>query len=82
MEGVLDIQRDHVDMIKKTMSLLTKGGVLVFSNNLRRFKLDVDALADFDLENVSAATIDKDFSRNSKIHQCWHIRYKTLSLGS
>lgn len=81
MEGVLDIQRDHVDMIKKAMNLLTKGGVLVFSNNLRRFKLDESALADYDLKNVSASTIDKDFERNSKIHQCWHIKYKTLSLG-
>lgn len=81
MEGVLDIQRDHVDMINKAMNLLTKGGVLVFSTNLRRFKLDVDALASFDLENVSVSTIDKDFERNSRIHQCWHIKYKTLSLN-
>ncbi len=81
MEGVLDIQRDHVDMINKAMSLLTKGGVLVFSTNLRRFKLDMGALSSFELDDVSRSTIDKDFERNSKIHQCWHIKYKTLSLG-
>ncbi|UZE94865.1 bifunctional 23S rRNA (guanine(2069)-N(7))-methyltransferase RlmK/23S rRNA (guanine(2445)-N(2))-methyltransferase RlmL [Alkalimarinus alittae] len=81
MEGVLDVQRDHVDMINKAMALLTKGGVLVFSTNLRRFKLDVDALSAFELVDVSKSTIDKDFERNSRIHQCWHVKYKTLTLG-
>jgi len=80
MEGVLDIQRDHVALIEKSMNLLKKGGLLIFSNNLRRFKLDEDALSSFDIKDVSRSTIDKDFERNTKIHQCWHIKYKTLSL--
>lgn len=81
MEGVLDVQRDHADMIKKAMALLTKGGVLIFSTNLRRFKLDNESLSEFEVVDMSKSTIDKDFERNSKIHQCWHIKYKTLTLG-
>jgi 23S rRNA (guanine2069-N7)-methyltransferase / 23S rRNA (guanine2445-N2)-methyltransferase len=80
MEGILDIQRDHVALIEKSMNLLKKGGLLIFSNNLRRFKLDEEALSSFDIKDVSRSTIDKDFERNTKIHQCWHIKYKTLSL--
>ena len=80
MEGVLDIQRDHVALIEKSMNLLKKGGLLIFSNNLRRFKLDEEALSSFDIKDVSRSTIDKDFERNTKIHQCWYIKYKTLSL--
>ncbi len=80
MEGVLDIQRDHVALIEKSMNLLNNGGLLIFSNNLRRFKLDEEALSAFEIKDVSRSTIDKDFERNTKIHQCWHIKYKTLSL--
>jgi len=40
MEGTLDIQRDHVTLIQQAMKLLNAGGILVFSNNLRKFKLD------------------------------------------
>ncbi|WP_250657769.1 bifunctional 23S rRNA (guanine(2069)-N(7))-methyltransferase RlmK/23S rRNA (guanine(2445)-N(2))-methyltransferase RlmL [Alkalimarinus coralli] len=81
MDGVLDIQRDHVDMINKAMRLLRKGGVLIFSNNLRRFKLDEAALSGFKIVDISKSTIDKDFERNSRIHQCWRIEHKTLGLS-
>ncbi len=81
MEGVLDIQRDHIDLINNAMGLLNKGGVLIFSTNLRKFKFDEDALSSFELVDISRSSIDKDFERNTKIHQCWHIKYKTLGLN-
>lgn len=72
MDGTLDIQRDHVDLIRKTLKLLTPQGKLVFSTNLRRFKLDLDSLAfDGEVENWTKATLPKDFARNPKIHQVW-----------
>jgi len=75
MQGTLDIQRDHVPMIRQAMALLRKGGRLVFSNNLQRFKLDTEALADLVIEDVSKASIPKDFSRNPRIHQCWTLAF-------
>lgn len=72
MDGTLDIQRDHVDLIRKTLKLLTPQGKLVFSTNLRRFKLDLASL-DFDgeVENWTQSTLPKDFARTPKIHQVW-----------
>ncbi|MBL4826807.1 MAG: bifunctional 23S rRNA (guanine(2069)-N(7))-methyltransferase RlmK/23S rRNA (guanine(2445)-N(2))-methyltransferase RlmL [Spongiibacteraceae bacterium] len=75
MEGVLDIQRDHVELINDAMDRLVPGGMLIFSTNQRRFVLDKQALADFSLEDKTQWSIDKDFSRSSHIHQCWFIRY-------
>ncbi len=75
MDDVLDVQRDHVQMIERCMELLTPGGTLVFSNNLRTFKMDSEALSAYQLENISAKTLDPDFKRNPKIHQCWLIRH-------
>lgn len=71
MEGTLDIQRDHVDLIQKTMKLLNPGGQLIFSNNFRKFKLDEASLEGVAVENITKQTMPKDFERNTKIHQAW-----------
>ena len=76
MEGVLDVQRDHVGMIRRTLRVLRPGGRLVFSTNYTRFQLDAGALADLCVEDISAATIPKDFERNPRIHRCFVIRFK------
>ena len=75
MEDVLDVQRDHVDMIHNAMRVLAEGGTLIFSNNLRTFKLDTDSLSAYTIKDISAQTIDEDFKRNAKIHQCWLITH-------
>ncbi|MEH6627697.1 MAG: bifunctional 23S rRNA (guanine(2069)-N(7))-methyltransferase RlmK/23S rRNA (guanine(2445)-N(2))-methyltransferase RlmL [Motiliproteus sp.] len=74
MSDTLDIQRDHVELIQNAVKLLAPGGVLIFSNNLRRFKLDQTALSALSIEDITRQTIDKDFSRNQKIHNCWLIK--------
>lgn len=75
MEGVLDIQRDHVELIDAAMSLLDKEGKLIFSNNLRKFKLDEELATRYQVKNISKQSIDKDFERNQSIHQCWMITF-------
>jgi 23S rRNA (guanine2445-N2)-methyltransferase / 23S rRNA (guanine2069-N7)-methyltransferase len=76
MSGTLDVQRDHVGLIDTTARLLEPGGLLVFSTNLRRFRLGETALADLGLaaEDISRATLPKDFARDPRIHQCWKIK--------
>jgi len=74
MESVFDVQKDHVYLIKQCMKLLNLGGVLVFSNNFRKFKLDTKALEDYDIEDITKATLPEDFKRNPKIHHCWLIK--------
>jgi len=74
MDAVFDIQNDHVQLINNAISLLSPGGVLYFSTNFRRFKIDKQALSDLIVEDISAATIPEDFARNPKIHYCWRIQ--------
>ena len=75
MAGVLDIQRDHPKMIEQVMKLLAPGGTLVFSNNFRRFRMDDSLRERFGIEDISSKTIDLDFQRNPKIHNCWLITH-------
>ena len=74
MEGVLDIQRDHIQLISDAMRCLAPGGLLIFSNNLRRFEMDKNALKEFTIHDVSAKSVPFDYSRRSNIHHCYHIR--------
>ena len=76
MEGTLDIQRDHGGLVRQAMSLLNEGGELVFSTNLRKFKLDDLLKEQFAVQDVTQETMPKDFQRNSKIHQVWVFKAK------
>ncbi len=73
MGSVFDIQNDHVQLIQQAIKLLAPGGVLYFSTNFRRFKIDMEALSDLNVAEITAATIPEDFARNPKIHYCWRI---------
>ncbi|MHB8536244.1 MAG: bifunctional 23S rRNA (guanine(2069)-N(7))-methyltransferase RlmK/23S rRNA (guanine(2445)-N(2))-methyltransferase RlmL [Sulfuricaulis sp.] len=76
MEDYLDIQRDHEQLIKDTAALLAPDGVLIFSTNLRRFKIERAALAEFAVEDITRRTLPPDFERDPKIHQCFRIARK------
>ncbi len=73
MDGTFDIQRDHVDLLDKTVRLLAPGGTLIFSNNLRKFRMDHEALKGLTIEDISRKTLPPDFERNPRIHNCWRI---------
>lgn len=69
-----DIQKEHVRLLRAAVARLMPEGVLYFSNNFRRFKLDEAAVAEFArCEDISAQTIPPDFERNPRIHRCWRL---------
>ncbi len=73
MAETFDVQRDHVTLISRAAALLEEDGVLIFSNNFRRFKLDTEQLAFLSVEDVTRLTIPEDFKRRPDIHRCWRI---------
>ncbi len=73
-DTVLDIQKDHVQLVNRCMELLDTNGVLYFSNNLRSFKLDPALSEKYDVNDITQATLDPDFERNQKIHSCWMMK--------
>ncbi len=74
MEGVFDVQRDHVRLLDLAMARLAPGGVLYFSNNFRKFQLEADVLQRYAVEEISAQTLDPDYARNPKIHRAWRLQ--------
>ena len=76
MADTLDIQRDHESLIGNAMKLLDNKGVLMFSSNRRKFKLDEHLLSLFEVKDISRDTISEDFKRRPGIHQCWEIKHR------
>ena len=74
MQGVLDVSRDHGVLIDSCTRLLDRDGLLVFSTNAQRFRLDESLTARYDVKDISRATIALDYERNPHIHRCFEIR--------
>jgi len=76
MQGVLDVSRDHSTLIELCTRLLDGDGLLVFSTNAQRFKLDESISERHAVTDISRATIALDYERNPRIHRCFEIRPK------
>ena len=74
MQGVLDIQRDHLELIEDCMQLLSAEGLLLFSTNAQRFRLDPAAESRWSVTDLTKQTLPFDFVRNPNIHRCYEIR--------
>jgi 23S rRNA (cytosine1962-C5)-methyltransferase len=61
MKDFLDIQRDHADLINKTLLAMKPGGVLYFSNNFRNFQLESDKIQAGSIKDITKATTPFDF---------------------
>ncbi|EUD03683.1 bifunctional 23S rRNA (guanine(2069)-N(7))-methyltransferase RlmK/23S rRNA (guanine(2445)-N(2))-methyltransferase RlmL [Providencia alcalifaciens] len=77
MDGTFDVQRDHVQLITHLKRMLRRGGTVMFSNNKRGFKMDLEALTELGLkaQEITAKTRSEDFARNRQIHNCWLISH-------
>jgi 23S rRNA (guanine2445-N2)-methyltransferase / 23S rRNA (guanine2069-N7)-methyltransferase len=70
-----DVQGEHVRLLRAAVARLSSAGVLYFSNNFRRFRLDDAAVAQFaHCAEITAETIPPDFARDARIHRCWRLQ--------
>ncbi|OSZ77368.1 SAM-dependent methyltransferase [Chitinophagaceae bacterium IBVUCB2] len=72
MEDVLDIQRDHVELINDCINSLKKGGALYFSTNFRKFELDTTAIKSAAIKDITKATTPFDFE-GKLFRYCFHL---------
>lgn len=61
MVDFLDIQRDHVELLNKTLHAVTPGGVIYFSTNYRRFVMESDKILGATIRDITKATTPFDF---------------------
>jgi 23S rRNA (guanine2445-N2)-methyltransferase / 23S rRNA (guanine2069-N7)-methyltransferase len=73
MHGVLDVQRDHPELIEQCMRLLAPAGRLLFSTNAQRFRLESCVQERWSVSDLSSRTVPFDFARNPRIHRCYEV---------
>jgi len=61
MKDFLDIQRDHAELINKTLRVMKEGGVLYFSTNYRKFQLETEKIMAASIKDITNATTPFDF---------------------
>jgi 23S rRNA (guanine2445-N2)-methyltransferase / 23S rRNA (guanine2069-N7)-methyltransferase len=73
-ESDWDVQDSHAALLTELGKHMNPGGVIYFSTNYRRFKLDETALtvAGMKALDITKQTIPEDF-RNQRIHAAWRI---------
>lgn len=72
MEEDLDIERDHLLLIRDCMHLLAPGGTLFFSTNKRKFELHPIVSSNYKVKEISQWTIPQDF-HHTNIHRSFTI---------
>ncbi len=71
-----DVQRDQMRLFKAAMMHLAPGGVMIFSTNYTRFKMESEAYENYIIEDITDQTIGEDFKNSPKIHKCYLMRNK------
>jgi len=72
MKDFLDIQRDHAELINKTLRAMTTGGVLYFSTNYRKFQLETEKIMAASVKDITNATTPFDF-QGKLLRYCYKI---------
>ena len=72
MDDILDIQRDHPELINDCIRALKSGGILYFSTNFTRFKLEDGKIASQLVKDITAATTAFDFEGKLN-RRCYRI---------
>jgi 23S rRNA (cytosine1962-C5)-methyltransferase len=72
MKDILDIQRDHVELINDAIRAMMPGGILYFSTNYTQFIIDLENINSKNVKDITKATTPFDFDGRLK-RWCYKI---------
>jgi 23S rRNA (cytosine1962-C5)-methyltransferase len=72
MKDILDIQRDHAELINDVLYALAPGGKLFFSTNFTKFMMDKEQINSAAIKDITKATTPFDFEGKLK-RWCFEI---------
>ena len=67
------VQKHHPELINLAMNRLTMDGVLIFSSNFKKFRLEESIIKNFEVKDISRKIMPMDCKRN--IFHCWEIKH-------
>jgi 23S rRNA G2069 N7-methylase RlmK/C1962 C5-methylase RlmI len=70
MLETLDIRRDYLELISKSLTLLSPEGTLYFSTNAKGFRLQSEDFSGYIIKNLRPSLVDEDF-KEKRIPACY-----------
>lgn len=61
MDDFLDIQKDHVELLNDCLRAVKPGGIIFFSTNFQKFKLDKERIEASAIKDITRSTTPFDF---------------------
>ncbi|MGN0902915.1 MAG: bifunctional 23S rRNA (guanine(2069)-N(7))-methyltransferase RlmK/23S rRNA (guanine(2445)-N(2))-methyltransferase RlmL, partial [Succinivibrio sp.] len=81
MSASFDVKRDHKAMLANLTRHLNDGGKVIFCTNYRGFSIDETVKEyGFEIEDISKATLPRDFARDEKIHSCFVLTFNEAAM--
>jgi len=72
MRDTLDLRRDHLELTRKGLSLLSPGGTLWFSTNAKGVRIDAGDFPGIDVKDMGKELVDEDF-RGKRRSVCYTL---------
>jgi len=72
MTSHFDVRAHHGDLLRSVLALTQRDGVVYFSTNSRRFRLDEAAIGPAEIEDITKSTVPPDFHHGTA-HRCWRL---------
>jgi 23S rRNA (guanine2445-N2)-methyltransferase / 23S rRNA (guanine2069-N7)-methyltransferase len=70
------IQDDHEELLRLAMGRLSREGILLFSTNFKKFSLSPHLVHDFEVAEITAQTLPRDFKQKGHARRCFEFRHK------
>lgn len=77
MLSIFEVEKDQDFLIQKCSELLKPNGLIIFSNNKKKFRLSKSILESFVCKDISKESTPLDFHQN--IHSCYEIKKAGLT---
>jgi 23S rRNA G2069 N7-methylase RlmK/C1962 C5-methylase RlmI len=71
MEHDFDVQRDHLYFMEMIHTILSKNGILLFSTNLQRFRMDVAVEKGYTVKEITKEVLAPGFSKRRASTRTW-----------
>ncbi len=65
-----DVRRHHGELFNRLYQVMSRGGILYFSNNAQRFSLDAELEKRWEITEVTQESVPLDFQQK-RPHRCW-----------
>jgi 23S rRNA (guanine2445-N2)-methyltransferase / 23S rRNA (guanine2069-N7)-methyltransferase len=71
-----DLQRDHMQLLLACKRVLNKEGIILFSNNYKKFAMDAELNDYFEIKDLTKQSVSPDFIKSKIKRVCYQLELK------